>query len=194
MSSRSLLAIATARGFSADRRFAAFAAGAGAGAMPDAPQLDPVEQAFARGYAEGQAEALALAERRAAEAEAARQRVDLAFARLDERSAADLCERLRQTVLTLCEEAVAPLAVDPEGLRLRVERAVAMLQRRQDDSRVRLHPDDLALVEDRLPAGLVIEADASLERGALRVETTDGGVEDGPSQWRAILAEALRTC
>jgi len=192
MSSRPLLAIATARGFSADRRFAALAAGAGA--MPDAPAPDPVEQAFARGYAEGYAEAIAVAEQRAAESEAARQRIDLAFARLDQQSAADLHERLRQTVLALCEEAVAPLAVDPEGLRLRVERAVALLQRRQDDSRVRLHPDDLALVEGRLPAGLVLEADPSLERGALRVETSEGGVEDGPSQWRAILAEALCAC
>jgi flagellar assembly protein FliH len=31
-----------------------------------------------------------------------------------------------------------------------------------------------------------------LERGALRVETTGGGVEDGPAQWRAALNEALR--
>ena len=77
---------------------------------------------------------------------------------------------------------------------MRIERAVALLRRRQDESRVRLHPEDLALVAGRLPEGLMLEADPTLERGALRVETADGGVEDGPSQWRAILAEALGTC
>lgn len=191
MSSRPLLALAPARGFSADQRFSSFG---GAGAASSAPEPDPLEQAFSRGYAEGRAEALALADQRIAELEAARQQINLAFARLDEQSASELGERLRQTVLLLCEEAVAPLAIDPEGLRLRIERAVALLQRRQDESRVCLHPEDLALVAGRLPAGLLLEADPSLERGALRVETPDGGVEDGPSQWRAHLAEALRAC
>jgi flagellar assembly protein FliH len=192
MSSLPLFSRGTPRGFSADRRFTGLFASAGA--EPSAPAADPVEMAYQRGHAEGYAEAMAFAEERIAEADAARERIDLAFARLDEQTAAALQERLRLTVLALCEHAIAPLAIDPEGLRLRIERAVSLLQKRQDDSRIRLHPEDLALVEGRLPEGLLLEADPSLERGALRVETADGGVEDGPSQWRAILAEAFGGC
>jgi len=37
-------------------------------------------------------------------------------------------------------------------------------------------------------------ADPSLERGAIRVEGTSGGVEDGPATWRKAIAEALARC
>jgi flagellar assembly protein FliH len=87
-----------------------------------------------------------------------------------------------------------PLAIDPVGLAARIEAAVGLLRRSQDERRVLLNPEDLALVQARLPDGLVVEPDASVERGALRIETTDGGIEDGPSQWRRILAEAFREC
>jgi len=190
MSSLPLLAMAPARGFAPDRRFSAMTAPAEAAE----PQVDPLEEAFARGHAQGHAEALALAERRAADAEAAREQIELAFARLDEQCAAELREKLRQTVLALCEEAVAPLAIDPDGLCRRIERAVSMLRRKGDERLVRLHPDDLALIAQRLPAELAVEPDPSLERGALRIDTADGGIEDGPLQWRAILAEAFREC
>ncbi|BBC72153.1 flagellar assembly protein H [Altererythrobacter sp. B11] len=155
---------------------------------------DPLGDAFQRGYAEGVAEARAEAAREAAERQAAERRIELAFSALDEETAAEMRERLRLTVLALCEHAIAPLAVDPEGLANRVERAVAMLQRSQDERRVLLHPQDLALVRDRLPADLKAEADPSVERGALRIETSDGGIEDGPAQWRRILAETFREC
>jgi flagellar assembly protein FliH len=191
MSSLQLLARGAPRGFSADRRFSAI--------WTDEPELavpvvDPLEEAFAQGRAEGFAEAMALAEARELETEAARARIELAFARLDEHSAAELRERLRVTVLALCEEAVAPLAVDPVGLALRIERAISVLQRKQDECVLRLHPDDFALVHDRLPTSLATEPDPAMERGALRIETADGGVEDGPTRWRAILAEAFGEC
>ena len=53
---------------------------------------------------------------------AARGAIELAFERLDADDAAQLSEKLRHTVLALCEAAVLPLAVEPEGLRQRVER------------------------------------------------------------------------
>jgi hypothetical protein len=36
----------------------------------------------------------------------------------------------------------------------------------------------------------------ALDAGALarRVETSSGGIEDGPAQWRAAITEALRLC
>jgi flagellar assembly protein FliH len=69
-----------------------------------------------------------------------------------------------------------------------------MLQRSLDERRVLLNPEDLELIEGRLPAGLVVEADAGVERGGLRIETADGGIEDGPTHWRRALAEAFGEC
>ncbi len=179
--------------FSRDPRFSSLLA-AKARTEADLPVVDPLEEAFERGFAEGTAQAREAALRAERERDAQRQAIELAFARLDEESAAELREKLRLTVLALCEETILPLALDPDGLAARVEKATSMLQRSQDERRIMLHPDDLALVADRLPAGLTVESDASVERGALRIETADGGVEDGPAQWRQILAEAFREC
>ena len=98
------------------------------------------------------------------------------------------------TVQALCEEAVLPLALDAEGLARRVEAAAAMLQRKQDQRIIHIHPDDLELVRDNLSQNLELVPDGSVERGGLRVETDDGGVEDGPQQWRRALAEIFDTC
>ena len=69
-----------------------------------------------------------------------------------------------------------------------------MLARADDERVLRLHPDDLALIAGQLPEGLPVLADPVLERGGLRVETSNGGVEDGPEQWRRAIAEALSAC
>lgn len=158
------------------------------------PEIDIEAEAFRRGFAEGSAQTLQGALDAERERDARRETIELAFAHFDEASAADLRERLRQIVLVLCEGAVQPLAIDPEGLALRIEKATAMLQRSQDERRVLLNPEDMALVEGRLPAGLVVEADANVERGGLRIETPDGGIEDGPAHWRRVLAEAFDEC
>ncbi|AKH44164.1 flagellar assembly protein FliH [Altererythrobacter atlanticus] len=177
------------RSFTQDPRFAGFA-----GSPPPPCPADPVGEAFERGYAQGMDDTRAEIARQQAASETALRKIELAFTRLDEETAAELREKFRQTVLALCNEAIAPLAVDEEGLTRRIERAVSMLQRSQDEKRVLLNPEDLALVADRLPSGLTVEADPAIERGALRIETPDGGIEDGPSQWRRILDEAFREC
>lgn len=177
-------------GFSRDPRFSSLFAQP----APAEAEHDPLAEAYERGVADGSAEAEARAARREAEREAQRGRIELAFARFDAASAEALRERLRQTVLALCEEAVLSAALDPAWLAARIEQAAAMLQRAQDERRVLLNPEDIALVEGRLPAGLTLVADPSVERGALRIETEDGGVEDGPAQWRRILAEAFGEC
>jgi flagellar assembly protein FliH len=178
-------------GFTRDPRFCATAASRG---VRDTPDVDLEGEAFARGFAEGTAQSLRAADEAERERDARREAIELAFARFDEASAAALRERLRQTVVALCEEAVLPLAIDPEGLAVRVEKATAMLQRSLDERRVLLNPEDLELIEGRLPAGLVVEADAGVERGGLRIETADGGIEDGPTHWRRALAEAFGEC
>ena len=69
-----------------------------------------------------------------------------------------------------------------------------MLQRKHDQRIVHIHPDDLELVRSSVTGDLELVADASVERGGLRVETDDGGVEDGPQPWRRALAEIFDAC
>lgn len=158
----------------------------------DAP--DPVAEAWAEGYARGMGEAQEAAAQIIAEQEAARSRIELSLSRLDAAMQSDLKDRLRETVIALCETAIAPAALDPDGLTRRVEVAAAMLSRAEDARVIRLHPEDLALIAARLPEDWHFEPDAALERGSVRVEGASGGVEDGPEQWRKSIEEALRQC
>lgn len=187
-----LSALAGGSGFAEDRRFVAGAAARPA--EPAEPAVDPVEAAFAEGYAQGHEEARAAAQAEAALADAGRARIETALARFDGAALHQFEERLQATVLALCEAAVAPAAIDPENLARRVAAAAAMFARAADSRVIRLHPEDLALVHARLPEDWHCEPDPTLERGGLRVETAAGGVEDGPAQWRAALEEALRAC
>lgn len=152
---------------------------------------DPIADAYARGYADGHAQASEEAESRAAASDAAREALSLSFARLDAIMAEDLRLRLRDTVAALCEAALAPLAIDEAALARRIERAVGMLARADDERVVRLHPADIELVSERLSAEWQVVPDPKLERGTVRVEGTMGGVEDGPASWRMAIAEAL---
>jgi flagellar assembly protein FliH len=156
---------------------------------------EPPTDLYAQGWAEGHAAALAemgieMARRSAADAEA-RASMRLTVSRIDAALEARLAERLRDTVAALCEATLAPLARDPDALAARVVHAAAMLARAEDERVVRLHPDDLALLAERLDNDLTLLPDAALARGAVRVEGAAGGVEDGPEQWRAAIAAAL---
>jgi flagellar assembly protein FliH len=179
-------------GFSRDPRFASEHTAVRAEPAPDAP--DPAALAYAEGYAAGVTEATAEAEAQAQAADAARQHLSLSFSRLDAELAEQLRHKLHETVTALAESALQPLALDREALARRVECAVAMFVRADDERVIRLHPDDVALMAGKLPPVWQFVPDASLERGALRVETSSGGIEDGPVQWRAAITEALRLC
>jgi flagellar assembly protein FliH len=160
---------------------------------PPEPE-DPLALAFADGYARGAQDALAQAAAEAASEADARAALDLAFTRLDAEMAEALRQRLQETVLALCDATLQPFAVDDAALAARVSRAVSMLARAEDERVIRLNPHDLKLVSPRLPQDWQITADPALPRGALRIETSSGGVEDGPAQWRRALTEALDAC
>ena len=187
------LPVAGSGSFARDARFAPLPE-APVEPVDDEPEIDPLEVAQAQGFAEGLAMARAEAEAVQAEAEAARERFAFAFQRLDHELTEALDHKLRETVVALCEASLAPLALEPEALARRAA-AAADLFRRSDDQRIiRLHPADHALVAALLPEGWTYQDDPSLERGTLRVETTSGGAEDGPRQWRRALDEALERC
>jgi len=161
---------------------------------PEPEPADPLALAFAEGYAAGAQDARTAADAEAAAQSEARAALDLAFTRLDAEMAEALRQRLQECVLALCEATLEPFATDEAVLAARVKRAVAMLARAEDERLIRLNPADLALVSARLPHDWQITPDPALPRGALRVETSSGGVEDGPAQWRTALIEALDAC
>jgi flagellar assembly protein FliH len=161
---------------------------------PATPPDDPIAQAFTEGFAAGCAAAQAEAEEQARIEAEAREGLSLSFAKLDHDLEDELRLRLRDTVAALCEAAIAPLALDAEALMRRIEKAVSMLARADDERIVRLHPDDIGLISPRLGMDWQIVPDSALERGSLRVESTNGGIEDGPAIWRRAIAEALHQC
>lgn len=162
--------------------------------QPEAPDDDPIAVAFTEGFHAGVAAAQTQAEETARIEAAAREALSLAFTRLDHDLEEELRLRLRDTVAALCETAIAPLALDESALLSRIERAVSMLARADDERIIRLHPDDIALISPKLGVDWQIVPDPALERGSLRVESTNGGVEDGPAIWRRAIAEALHQC
>lgn len=170
---------------------------AGGGATPGVKQeeaSDPIAIAYSDGFAAGHDQARQEAEAQAMVDQAALRHFSLSFSKLDADLAEALRDKMHQTVTALCESVLHPLALDAGALARRVETAVAMFVRADDDRVIRLHPDDITLLAAKLPPDWTFVPDPSLDRGALRVETSSGGIEDGPVQWRAAITEALRLC
>jgi len=188
-SERATLAALGARssGFARDIRFGL------AIVEPEAP-FDAVTDAFARGYAQGAEEGANAAHTQIATEDAARHRIETALARMDAAETEAFAARLKDTALALCQAVLGEAAIAPANLAARVETAAALFNRATDERVIRMHPEDLALVHGRLPETWHCEPDPTAERGAVRIETANGGVEDGPAQWRAALDEALRAC
>lgn len=155
---------------------------------------DPVADAYTNGFAAGYEQAQNEASARAAQDAAAYQGLMLSFTRLDAALEEELRLRLRDTVAALCEAAIAPLALDEEALLRRVGRAASMLARADDERVIRLHPDDVKLVSPHLSEQWHVQPDTRLERGTIRIESANGGVEDGPATWRLAISEALHQC
>ena len=189
---RSVTLAALARGDSGFARDSRYVSPAERAANAGEAVFDPITDAYARGYAEGAQAATDAASAEAAAADAARHRIETALARMDATATSQLADRLKDTVLALCQTVLADAAIAPDSLARRVTVAAAMFARAADERVIRLHPEDLALVQGRLPDDWHCEPDPQLERGGLRIETRSGGVEDGPMPWRAALEEALR--
>jgi flagellar assembly protein FliH len=156
----------------------------------DQAGIDPVEAARAEGFAEGlaaaQAESAAVTARN--EALVAGLAAALAGSGMDRDA---LAQRLRQTVLHLVTRLVGETGVSAELLTARIETATELLADKAESALLRLHPDDVALVDGRLPATVFAAGDPHVERGSFVLESASTIVEDGPALWLDQLAGAI---
>lgn len=160
-------------------------------AADEAPALDPVEIARAEGYAEG------LAAARAAVDEAAERDKALLGGLFDQIQAGDridreaVATRLRETVLLLVGKLVGEIGVSAELLIGRVEAAADLLAEASESAMLRVHPDDVALLEGRLPRSIFPVGDAGVARGSFVLEAQSTIVEDGPALWLEQLGATI---
>lgn len=177
-------------GFRPDARFSA------ATAISEPPPDEPDEMSAVL------ADAVADAERRGREAAlaemasegAARAALKLSLQRLDEQWQEELGLRIAETVALLCEHALTPLTLDSAALQRRCAKAAQMVGSGIAEARLRLHPDDLALLDTHFAASWPIDPDPGLTRGTVLFDTGEGVVRDGPDDWRMALREALGLC
>lgn len=153
--------------------------------------VDPIATARAAGYDEGVAAALAQV---AANADRDRALIDDMIAAIKDDGRIDrdrLAGHLRQTVLQLVRQMVGEAGVDADLLDRRVKLAVGMLAEDAESAVLRLNPEDMVLVEGRLPDHIFAAGDASVERGHFVLESAATIVEDGPDFWLEQLAQAI---
>ena len=157
------------------------------------PFVDPIVAAHAAGYAEGLAAALS-------EAHAAHDRdsallVSLAAAlHADDRfDRVAVAQSLRRTVLLLVTRLVGEIGVSPDLLARRIDAAADMLTDAAESAMLRVHPNDVALLEGKLPRSVFAVGDATVTRGGFVLESASTIVEDGPELWLDQLAHAIDT-
>jgi flagellar assembly protein FliH len=160
-------------------------------AVDPAPFVDPVAAARAAGYAEGLAAGRAEADAAMAAQTALLTQVSEALSRAAHVDRARMAGHLRQTVLHLVTRMIGEAGVAPDILAARIEAATDLLADSAESAMLRLHPDDVALVQDHLPRNVFPVGDAQLKRGAFVIESASTIVEDGPELWLEQLAQAI---
>ncbi len=155
------------------------------------PVLDAAGER-ALGYAEGHDDG-----RREAEAELARERA--AMARLVEavetmqpEPTQALAALLAETVERLVRQIVGAVEIDQAMLLARTQAAAALIGEETQPATLRLNPKDMARLEGAtLPVAMA--SDASITEGSMRLETSDGWIEDGAEVRLEKLRAALDT-
>ena len=145
-------------------------------------------EAFARGEARGRA--AAAAEYRA---EQENQRgLRLNFRALDQAAMDSLASELSNTVIALCEAAIAGFTPDPQSLSERCQEAARRMGSAAAECALHLHPQDIELLAPETREHWRIVPDPAVERGGLRFEGGEGAISDGPADWRRAIAAAIR--
>ncbi|MDB5706658.1 MAG: flagellar biosynthesis protein FliH [Sphingomonas bacterium] len=164
---------------------------AAADAAPAASFVDPIATAHAAGFAEGMATAIA-------EIGETGDRDRALLAELGEALRSDgrldrerMARQLRQTVMFLVSRLIGEVGIAPDILARRIESAAEMLADSAESALLRVHPDDVALLDGKLPKTVFAVGDASVARGSFVLESASTIVEDGPELWLEQLAQAI---
>lgn len=152
---------------------------------------DPLSAAHARGVSEGRAAAIAeMGEGEGRDAALIAQ-LTQALNADDRFDRAELARRMRQTVLFLVTKLIGEVGIAPDLLAHRIDAATDMLADAAESAMLRVHPDDVALLEGKLPKTVFAVGDAAVARGAFVLESASTIVEDGPDLWLEQLAQAI---
>jgi flagellar assembly protein FliH len=152
---------------------------------------DPIAAAHEAGYAEGHAAALAEVEAAKARESALLEQVSAALAKGAHFDRERMAGHLRQTVLHLVSQLVGEVGIAPDVLAGRITAAVDLLADSAESALLRLHPDDVALVDGKLPVTVFAVGDPHVTRGGFVIESASTIVEDGPDLWLEQLASAI---
>ena len=152
--------------------------------------VDPLAVAHAAGYAEGLAAAAAAQHERTRD-ETLVEDLSAQLAGLGRFDREAVARRLRDTVLALTARLVGEVGVSSDLLGERIGAATELMADAAESAMLRLHPDDVALLDGRLSANVFAIGDASLARGSFVLESASTIVEDGPAMWLDQLAAAL---
>ena len=162
-----------------------------AAAMAEAPAVDPLADAYQAGFDAGLAAAQAEGQAAAARDLALIENIAAAL-QSDERVDRErIARQLRQTVLHLVSGLIGQTGIAAELLAGRVEAAAELLADQAESAILRVHPDDVTLLEGRLPETIFPVGDATLARGSFVLEAASTIVEDGPDLWLEQLTGAL---
>lgn len=155
------------------------------------PFADPIAAAHRAGFEEGRAAALAESEEAKAREAALLDQVSTALGAGAHFDRERMAGHLRQTVLHLVTKMVGEVGIAPDVLAGRITAAMDMLADSAESVLLRLHPDDVQLVEGKLPATIFPIGDAGVARGGYVIESASTIVEDGPDLWLEQLAQAI---
>lgn len=155
------------------------------------PFADPIAAAHAAGFAEGKAAAVAESEDARAREAALLEQVSAALAAGAHFDRERMAGQLRQTVLHLVSKLVGEVGVAPDVLAGRITAAIDMLADSAESVLLRIHPDDVPLIEGKLPATIFPVGDPHVARGGFVIESASTIVEDGPDLWLEQLAQAI---
>jgi len=101
-----------------------------------------------------------------------------------------LAALLTETVTRLVRQIVGEVQIDAATLRARAEAVAELVTAESGPARLRMHPDDIALLEG-LDLPLPVAPDHHLASGTILLETGEGWIEDGPQVRLARLRQQL---
>jgi len=164
------------------------------GMVPQPSEEDPIRQAWKSGFEDGVATEKRLAREMHGEDMEKLAHLGDQVQQIDAASMHMLESRMREAVISLCRQVIDDCPIDPDRLAARIQAAVRLLATTHNEKTVEVSPADFKLLGNLLPTEWKLVANPDIARGAIRVLTPEGGVEDGPEQWKLALEEAIRTC